>query len=145
MATPRYCLSALSRTTPLTAIRPTSPLTTQQIRAATNSANAAKYKRKDASVASKKKKASTAFTNHDLNDADQFALCDAMRSARPFLRPPVAPTDGLPDTSVPLKSAAAQHPPSTKCTSSYERKRTAPLSATGFVFPTPSTPASGSA
>jgi len=52
----------------------------QQIRAATNSANAAKYKRKDADTKSKRKrKGNTSFAQHDLKDAEQFALCDAMR------------------------------------------------------------------
>lgn len=81
MATTRHCVSTISRTSLLNTVRPTLSLPIQQIRAATNSANAAKYKRKDSALATKKKKKSnTAFVNHDLKDAQQFALCDAMRS-----------------------------------------------------------------
>lgn len=56
----------------------------QQVRNAVQSANAAKYKRKDASAVKKKKKGNSSFTNHDLKDAEQFALCDAMRYISPF-------------------------------------------------------------
>ena len=54
----------------------------QQLRAATTgtSANAAKYRRnKDQAVAAKKKKQRNTFIYHSLKDAEQFALCDAMR------------------------------------------------------------------
>jgi hypothetical protein len=54
----------------------------QQLRAATTgtSANAAKYRRnKDQAVAAKKKKQRNTFIYHNLKDAEQFALCDAMR------------------------------------------------------------------
>lgn len=57
----------------------------QSVRAASNSANAAKYKRKDESVAAKrKKKGNVAFTMPDLRLAEQFSLCDAMRYAQSY-------------------------------------------------------------
>lgn len=49
----------------------------QQIRNA--SLNAAKYKRSDVSSAKKKKKQDANYKTPDLSQADQFALCDAMR------------------------------------------------------------------
>ena len=54
----------------------------QQLRSATTgtSANAAKYRRnKEQAVAAKKKKQRNTFIYHNLKDAEQFALCDAMR------------------------------------------------------------------
>jgi large subunit ribosomal protein L1 len=54
----------------------------QQIRAATTgtSANAAKYRRnKEKAVAAKKKKQRNTYIYQDLRQAEQFALCDAMR------------------------------------------------------------------
>lgn len=46
------------------------------------SANAAKYRRQDTNAPKKKKKQRNDFVQYDLKDAEQFALCDAMRYAR---------------------------------------------------------------
>jgi len=129
MATPRYCISALSRTNVLATVRPTSSFPLQQVRAASNSANAAKYKRKDAALATKKKKKTNAsFSNPDLRNAEQFALCDAMRSVELTVdtEKKAYKLKLETATSVPLKLAANPHPPNTKWPSSYERRRTVP-------------------
>ena len=55
------------------------PLAQQQIRTAVQSANAAKYKRKDTAAKTKKRKGNTSFKQYDLKNAEQFSLCDAMR------------------------------------------------------------------
>ncbi|SMY26751.1 unnamed protein product [Zymoseptoria tritici ST99CH_1A5] len=54
-------------------------LHTTQIRTATQSANAAKYKRKDVPASQKRKKARSNYDTPDLKDAIQFPLVDAMR------------------------------------------------------------------
>jgi len=56
----------------------------QQVRTAVQSANAAKYKRKDTSAQKKKRKGNTSFTQYDLKQAEQFSLCDAMRYVSKF-------------------------------------------------------------
>jgi large subunit ribosomal protein L1 len=56
-----------------------------------NSANAAKYKRKELSTAQKKKKQRSSFINHDLKDVEQFSLCDAMRYDIQTIIPPFRP------------------------------------------------------
>lgn len=98
MAAQRYCPSCLTitkaspttllRTTPR-AIAPPSflrPFHTSSPLAAVQSANAAKYKRKDingqALASKKKKKTSTSYATPDLRDALQFSLVDAMRYLR---------------------------------------------------------------
>ncbi|KAM3417602.1 54S ribosomal protein L1 [Cercospora zeina] len=80
------CLSSISRAatsqTRTTTIIPSFLLPTQhqtQIRTAVASANAAKYKRKDAPASQKRKKAKTTYDTPDLKDAIQFSLVDAMR------------------------------------------------------------------
>jgi len=94
MAPPRTCLAQWRRGTLSASFRPRIqwiPISsTVQCRHATggstgaHSANAAKYKRKELSTAQKKKKQRTTFINHDLKEAEQFALCDAMRYIRAF-------------------------------------------------------------
>jgi large subunit ribosomal protein L1 len=91
MAAQRYCPSCLTKASPTTlfraaprAIAPPSflrPFHTSSPLAAVQSANAAKYKRKDQQTTSskKKKKASTNYDTPDLRDALQFSLVDAMR------------------------------------------------------------------
>ncbi|KAH9845612.1 50S ribosomal protein L1 [Teratosphaeria destructans] len=101
MATPaRYCPSCLSRASNTTTrlLRPSrhtlaieSPFNQLSIRTAVASANAAKYKRKDAAnnaPANKRKQRST-FQTPDLRQAIQFSLVDAMRcvSIKPYGRP----------------------------------------------------------
>ncbi|KJX92151.1 mitochondrial 54S ribosomal protein MRPL1 [Zymoseptoria brevis] len=54
-------------------------LYTTQTRTATQSANAAKYKRKDVPASQKRKKARSNYDTPDLKDAIQFPLVDAMR------------------------------------------------------------------
>ncbi|KAI4846781.1 ribosomal protein L1, partial [Aureobasidium sp. EXF-8845] len=49
---------------------------------AAQSANAQKYKRKELPTSQRKKKSRTTFINHDLKDAIQFPLVDAMRYLR---------------------------------------------------------------
>jgi large subunit ribosomal protein L1 len=92
MASTRTCLAQWSRGSLSSSFRPrtqcprTSTLTQQSRNAAivtgANSANAAKYKRKELSTAQKKKKQRSSFVNHDLKDMEQFSLCDAMRYAQ---------------------------------------------------------------
>src|SRR4051812_9494790 len=85
MATSKTCLAQLSRSALSPALRTSASLPPaflvpyQQQRAATQSLNALKYKRKDQPTANKKRKSKTTFTNHDLKDAIQFPLLDAMR------------------------------------------------------------------
>jgi large subunit ribosomal protein L1 len=89
MAATRTCVAQWSRGSLSSSFRPqiqclrTSTATQQSRNAAivtgVNSANAAKYKRKELSTAQKKKKQRSSFVNHDLKDLEQFALCDAMR------------------------------------------------------------------
>lgn len=78
MALPiRYCPSCLSATSFRSALLPASNAV--QIRTAVNSANAAKYKRKDQPTSARKKKSRTSYLQPDLKDAIQFPLVDAMR------------------------------------------------------------------
>ncbi|KAF2422169.1 ribosomal protein L1 [Tothia fuscella] len=94
MASTRNCIIQWSRGSVSSSFRPpsqclrASPITQQTRNAAvltgSNSANAAKYKRKELSTAQKKKKQRSTFVNHDLKDMEQFALCDAMRYIRAF-------------------------------------------------------------
>lgn len=89
MAATRYCPSCLSTASPTTLFRPVRAFApppalrsfhTSSPLAAVQSANAAKYKRKDQAQASKKKKkTSSNFDTPDLRDAQQFSLVDAMR------------------------------------------------------------------
>lgn len=95
MAAQRYCPSYLTKASPTTlfraattprALAPPSflrPFHTSSPLAAVQSANAAKYKRKDANnqalASKKKKKTSTSYATPDLRDALQFSLVDAMR------------------------------------------------------------------
>jgi hypothetical protein len=78
MASTRTCLSQL---TPTTLSRPNLyvPSISIQQRGAAQSANAQKYKRKELPTSQRKKKSRTTFINHDLKDAIQFPLVDAMR------------------------------------------------------------------
>ncbi|KAM0707866.1 hypothetical protein Q7P35_004515 [Cladosporium inversicolor] len=94
MAAQRYCPSCLTKASPTTLFRAASrtiappsflrPFHTSSPLAAVQSANAAKYKRKDANnqQANKKKKTSTSYSTPDLRDALQFSLVDAMRYLR---------------------------------------------------------------
>ncbi|KAL1591270.1 hypothetical protein WHR41_00048 [Cladosporium halotolerans] len=92
MAATRYCPSCLSTASPTTLFRPVRAFApppalrsfhTSSPLAAVQSANAAKYKRKDQAQASKKKKkTSSNFDTPDLRDAQQFSLVDAMRYLR---------------------------------------------------------------
>jgi large subunit ribosomal protein L1 len=90
MASANRCIAQLSRNLVSQPLRPTSQLyqlaflSSQQLRYASvgkgsHSENAAKYKRKDAGAAQKKKKARSTFIQYDLRDAEQFNLCDAMQ------------------------------------------------------------------
>lgn len=93
MAAQRYCPSCLTKASPTTLLRTTPraiappsflrPFHTSSPLAAVQSANAAKYKRKDGSgqalASKKKKKTSTSYATPDLRDALQFSLVDAMR------------------------------------------------------------------
>ncbi|KAL9054644.1 MAG: hypothetical protein Q9162_004010 [Coniocarpon cinnabarinum] len=63
---------------------PLLPVAQVQQRYATNSANAAKYKRADVKSTRKKRKGNTAFRLPNLKLAEQFSLCDAMRYIRAF-------------------------------------------------------------
>ncbi|CAK1366058.1 unnamed protein product [Cercospora beticola] len=88
----RYCpsgLSSISRAatnpTRTATIIPSFLLPIQhqtQIRTAVQSANAAKYKRKDVPASQKRKKAKTTYDAPNLKDAIQFSLVDAMRYLR---------------------------------------------------------------
>jgi hypothetical protein len=94
MAAQRYCPSCLTKASPTALFRATPraiappsflrPFHTSSPLAAVQSANAAKYKRKDQQTTSskKKKKASTNYSTPDLRDAMQFSLVDAMRYAK---------------------------------------------------------------
>lgn len=88
MASSKTCISQLSRSArtalspafrPSAQLPPAFLLPFQQHRTAVQSANAQKYKRKDQPTSAKKKKSRTTFINHDLKDAIQFPLVDAMR------------------------------------------------------------------
>lgn len=89
MAATRTCVAQWGRSPLSSSFRPqlqclrTSTVTQQSRNAAVatgaNSANAAKYKRKELSTAQKKKKQRSHFVNHDLKEMEQYALCDAMR------------------------------------------------------------------
>lgn len=87
MAASRYCPSCLSAfskpltppTRPSTAHLPSFLLPCHQIRTAVQSANAAKYKRKDQPTSQKKKKSKSTYGTADLRNALQFSLVDAMR------------------------------------------------------------------
>jgi hypothetical protein len=91
MAATRYCPSCLTKASPTTLFRSASrtvapapflrPFHTSSPLAAVQSANAAKYKRKDqqTTASKKKKKSSTNYATPDLRDALQFSLVDAMR------------------------------------------------------------------
>ena len=91
MAATRYCPSCLTKASPTTLFRSTPrtvapapflrPFHTSSPLAAVQSANAAKYKRKDqqTTASKKKKKSSTNYATPDLRDALQFSLVDAMR------------------------------------------------------------------
>ncbi|THX76117.1 ribosomal protein L1, partial [Aureobasidium pullulans] len=81
MASTRTCLSQLTRTT-LSRPTPYVPSISIQQRGAAQSANAQKYKRKELPTSQRKKKSRTTFVNHDLKDAIQFPLVDAMRYLR---------------------------------------------------------------
>ncbi|CAD0114679.1 unnamed protein product [Aureobasidium uvarum] len=78
MASTRNCLSQLTRTT-LSRPNLYVPSISIQQRGAAQSANAQKYKRKELPTSQRKKKSRTTFINHDLKDAIQFPLVDAMR------------------------------------------------------------------
>lgn len=61
------------------------------MRTAVQSANAAKYKRKDLPANARKKKAKSSYDTPDLKEAIQFSLVDAMRYAvlqTPFIASP---------------------------------------------------------
>jgi hypothetical protein len=91
MAATRYCPSCLTKASPTTLFRSAPrtvapapflrPFHTSSPLAAVQSANAAKYKRKDqqTTASKKKKKSSTNYATPDLRDAIQFSLVDAMR------------------------------------------------------------------
>ena len=87
MASAKTCLTGLGRSSYTLALRPSTQLPPpfllplQQYRTAVQSANAAKYKRKDQPTAAKKKKSRTTYVTYDLRDAIQFSLVDAMRYA----------------------------------------------------------------
>ncbi|OJD33488.1 mitochondrial 54s ribosomal protein mrpl1 [Diplodia corticola] len=88
MASAQRCLAHLSRNALHSSIRPTVGRTlapalipTQQIRCAIAGKG---YKKKDDSSSKKKKKSRTSFITHDLKDAEQFALLDAIRYIRAF-------------------------------------------------------------
>jgi len=97
MAAQRYCPSCLTQASPTILFRATPraiappsfvrPFHTSSPLAVVHSANAQKYKRKDASnqllANKKKKKASTSYATPDLRDALQFSLVDAMRYVKP--------------------------------------------------------------
>lgn len=93
MATTRTCLAQWSRGASASSFRPTIQsclrisMPFEQVRHKTaigsNSANAAKYKRKDGSAPKRKKQHKT-YIAHDLKPMDQFSLCDAMRYAFAF-------------------------------------------------------------
>ncbi|KAJ9629754.1 hypothetical protein H2203_002135 [Taxawa tesnikishii (nom. ined.)] len=85
MASAKSCLSHISRSALTPSLRPVAQLPPpfllpfQQHRTAVQSANAAKYKRKDQPTSTRKKKSRTTFIQYDLKDAIQFSLVDAMR------------------------------------------------------------------
>jgi hypothetical protein len=90
MATPRACLAQWARGSLSASFRPHHQCLNrpaafvQQSRSAVlaggTSANAAKYKRnKIQAQAAKKKKGRSHFVVHDLRQAEQYSLCDAMR------------------------------------------------------------------
>ena len=87
------CLSSLSRasssqTRTSSTILPAFLLPVQsqiQVRTAVQSANAAKYKRKDAPASQRRKKAKSNYDVPDLKNAIQFSLVDAMRYGRKTL------------------------------------------------------------
>ncbi|KAI5199538.1 ribosomal protein L1 [Aureobasidium subglaciale] len=81
MASTRTCLSQLTQTT-LSRPKLYVPSISIQQRGAVQSANAQKYKRKELPTSQRKKKSRTTFINHDLKDAIQFPLVDAMRYLR---------------------------------------------------------------
>ncbi|OQO15084.1 hypothetical protein B0A48_00466 [Cryoendolithus antarcticus] len=99
MAAARFCPACLSRTSPSTLLRPSraaaqasftrsfSSTPSQALHASTplaavQSANAAKYKRRDLPTSSKKRKGRTTYSTPDLKNAIQFSLVDAMRYLR---------------------------------------------------------------
>ncbi|KAK5116231.1 hypothetical protein LTR62_008558 [Meristemomyces frigidus] len=91
MTAPRYCPACLSGLTSAssTLLRSTTTRTTtipsaitHQIRTATQSQNALKYRRKDIPASQKKKKSRSTFLQPDLKNAIQFSLVDAMRYIR---------------------------------------------------------------
>lgn len=149
MAAPRYCPSCLSQASPSTLFRsvrtavpppflrqfsttPSLAIRSSPAVAAAQSANAAKYKRKDQASTSKKKKSRTTYATPDLKHAIQFTLVDAMRyhyhmtwsSSRE------ATLTRLKDIFAQQKSVALPIPPNTNCTSSSRHPKTAPWSAT---------------
>ncbi|KIW01588.1 ribosomal protein L1 [Verruconis gallopava] len=88
--TTRTCLAQWSRGASASSFRPlcvrvSMPFEQRRFKGATgaNSANAAKYKRRDGSEPKKRKQRKT-YIVHDLKDMPQFALCDAMRYIRAF-------------------------------------------------------------
>ncbi|KAI9707611.1 MAG: mitochondrial 54S ribosomal protein mrpl1 [Candelina mexicana] len=95
MASAKHCISHLGRKPSATLFysRNLLPqqifLPFQQVRFASGE-NPQKHKKKD--VGKKKKKARTTFKQYDLKDAEQFALCDALRYIRAFEvgRPPTS-------------------------------------------------------
>ncbi|KAF4313322.1 putative 50s ribosomal protein l1 protein [Botryosphaeria dothidea] len=83
MASTQRCLAHLSRNILNTSIRPAAGRTTapasipiQQVRFAIAGKG---YKKKDDSASKKKKKTRSTYLTHDLKDAEQFALLDAIR------------------------------------------------------------------
>lgn len=98
MAAPRYCPSCLTKASPTTLFRTARavapppflrPFHTSSPFAAVLSANAAKYRRKDGPIVSKRRKRSSPnFATPDLRDALQFSLVDAMRYVEPQINPP---------------------------------------------------------
>ncbi|KAK7706951.1 hypothetical protein SLS57_009465 [Botryosphaeria dothidea] len=88
MASTQRCLAHLSRNILNTSIRPAAGRTTapasipiQQVRFAIAGKG---YKKKDDSASKKKKKTRSTYLTHDLKDAEQFALLDAIRYIRAF-------------------------------------------------------------
>lgn len=86
MASTQRCLAHLSRNILNTSIRPAAGRTTapasipiQQVRFAIAGKG---YKKKDDSASKKKKKTRSTYLTHDLKDAEQFALLDAIRYAQ---------------------------------------------------------------
>ncbi|KAL1632607.1 hypothetical protein SLS56_003506 [Neofusicoccum ribis] len=88
MASTQRCLAHLSRNVLSTSIRPAAGRTLapalipiQQVRCATAGKG---YKKKDDSASKKKKKTRTTYGTHDIKEADQFTLLDAIRYIRAF-------------------------------------------------------------